>query len=344
MPQTALTEKNMNSAPDETQFPSLFAHSIRTEWGVGILSGETDGKRRYLFENGEERSLARGFYELMRRVESPTPEQQLTYARLQGVLAARGSDAAGTKGSAWTLSSQLSRFRASYEDGLSDQSWTSEVRGAAGKRGSGQRQAILQKAESALSKAALDAAIEGGRYLAAWEALTSVLTGTDLVPAAQLKRAPAAGEPQKNLAVRLRDLLHGEGGFEQRFDRWVAALNAAFGEPPRWELATAPCGVFHAREHLCVEPTTFRKQLKACGGRAAPGLSPTSSGYASFLSVARLLANQLASHGEVPRDLLDVRDFVVVSLKPVPKGASAAKPSKKASRDDGDSAAPADDA
>jgi hypothetical protein len=46
----------------------------------------------------------------------------------------------------------------------------------------------------------------------------------------------------------------------------------------------------------------------------------------------------------VPRDLLDVRDFVVVSLKPVPKGAAASKPSKKASRDDGDSVAPGDDA
>jgi hypothetical protein len=335
----------MNPAPDETQFPSLFSHSIRTEWGVGVLSGEKDGKRRYLFENGEERALASGFYELMRRVERPTPEQQLTYARLQGVLAARGGDAVPGKSAAWTLSTQLSRFRLSYADGLSDQTWTSEMRGAGGKRGTGHRQAILQKAEEALSKGALDAALEGGRYLAVWEALAGVLSGTDLVPAAQLKRTPVAGEPQRNLAIRLRELLHGEGGFEQRFDRWVGALNLAFGEPPRWELATAPAGVFHAREHLCVEPTTFRKQLKACGGRTAPGLAPTSTGYASFLSVARLLANQLASHGEVPRDLLDVRDFVVVSLKPAPKAPAATKASKKANRDDGaDSVPPPDDA
>jgi hypothetical protein len=324
----------MNSAPDETQFPSLFAHRLRTEWGVGVLSGEKDGKRRYLFENGDERALASGFYDLMRRVESPTPEQQLTYARLQGVLAARVSNDGSGKGAAWTLSGQLARFRMVYSDGLSDQTWTSEVRGAGGKRGLGQRQAILQKAQTVLSRAAIDAAIEAGRHVEVWDALVSVLTSTDLVPAAQLKRAPAAGEPQRNVAVRVRELLHGEGNYDQRFDRWVTALTLGMGEAPRWELATAPSGVFHPREHLCVEGTAFRKQLKACGGRAAPGLQPTSSGYASFLSVARLLANQLASHGEVPRDLLDVRDFVVVSLKPVPKAAGAtAKSSKKASRE-----------
>lgn len=335
----------MNSAPDETQFPSLFSHTIKTEWGVGVLSEEKDGKRRYLFENGEERTLATGFYELMSRVESPTPEQQLTYARLQGVLAARGSaESKSSKGTVWTISNQLGRFRLAYSDGLSDQTWASEMRGSEGKRGTGQRQAILAKAESALSRTALDAAIEGGRHLAVWEALVGVLTSTDLVPAAQLKRAPTSGEPLRNLAVRLRELLHGDGNFDQRFDRWVAALTLAMGEQPRWELATAPAGVFHPREHLCVEPTAFRKQLKAWGGRAAPSLQPTGSGYASFLSVARLLANQLAAHGEVPRDLLDVRDFVVVSLKPVPKGAAAA-PSKKAERaaSRSDSVPPPDD-
>lgn len=320
----------MSSVPNQPEFPALFSHSIRTEWGVGVFSGEKDGKRRYLFENGEERALASGFYELMRRVESPTPEQQVTYARLQGVLAARGADAP-SKGSGWSLSTQLARFRLTYSDGLSDQSWTSEVRGSGGKRGTGQRQAILQRAETELARAALDGAIASGRHLAVWEALVSVLASTDLVPAAQLKRTPAAGEPQRNLAVRLRELLYGDGAYEQRFDRWVAALEAALGEPPRWELATAPSAVVHPRDHLCVEPAAFRKQLKACGSRSAPGAQPASAGYASFLSVARLLANQLAARGEVPRDLLDVRDFVVVSLKPIPK-AAAAKAPKKISR------------
>jgi hypothetical protein len=335
----------MNSAPDHTQFPSLFAHRIRTEWGVGILAGEKDGKRRYLFENGEERALASGFYELMLRVESPTPEQQLTYARLQGVLAARaGSDAGSEKTQRWVFSTQLARFRQTYSDGLSDSRWTSEVRGQGGKRAFGQRQATLQQAQATLSQTALDAAIEAGRFAEPWEALTALVASTDLVPAAQIKRKPAAGEPLRNLSLRLREMLHGEGPYEQRFDRWVTALTLAFGEAPRWELATAPTGLFHPREHVCVEATAFKKQLKACGGRAAASPQPTSSGYASFLSIARLVANQLASHGEVPRDLLDVRDFIVISLKPVAKSPSTtAKAPKKAPREEDDAQASADD-
>jgi hypothetical protein len=332
----------MNPTPDETLFPSLFSHRIRKDWGVGVLAGEKDGKRRYLFESGEERALARGFYELMLRVESPTPEQQLTYARLQGMLAARAGSEGGSKGTGWVLATQLAGFREFYEDGLSDSRWASEMRGDKGKKGTGRRQAILTQAQSELSRSALDTAIEAGKFAEPWERLKTVLANTDLVPAARLKGALVAGEPQRNLAIRLRDLLHGEPPFEPRFDRWVTALALALGEPPRWELATAPMGVFFPTEHVCVEPTAFRKQLKLCGGRTVGKEQPTSSGYGAFLSVARQLANQLASHGEVPRDLLDVRDFVVTSLKPVPK-APAAKSARKPEADTSDDSPSLDD-
>jgi len=42
----------MPLATHDTQFPTLFAHRLRKEWGVGVLASEKDGKRRYLFENG----------------------------------------------------------------------------------------------------------------------------------------------------------------------------------------------------------------------------------------------------------------------------------------------------
>jgi hypothetical protein len=335
----------MNATPDDSPFPFLFAHRIKAEWGVGVLAAEKDGKRRYLFENGEERSLARGFYELMLRVESPTPEQQLTYARLQGVLAARAGNEDGPgKGTGWSLSTQLARFRQVYSDGLSDSEWTTAVRGSEGKRSFGQRQATLQAAQGPLSAATLDAAIAAGKFSEVWSSLTSLLASVDLVPGPQLKRKSVPGEPEKNLAIRLRELLHGEGSYDQRFDRWVSALTAALGQAPGWELATAPSALFHPRDQLCVEPTAFKKQLKACRGRAAGNQPPTSSGYAAFLSVARLVANQLAAHGEVPRDLVDVRDFVVVSLKPAPKAAAAAPKAKKQKADDGDAAEAHDDA
>jgi hypothetical protein len=37
------------------------------------------------------------------------------------------------------------------------------------------------------------------------------------------------------------------------------------------------------------------------------------------LSVSRLIANRLAERSELPRDLLDVRDFICTALKPASK-------------------------
>src|SRR5262245_27931052 len=114
----------MTLAVDDSQFPTLFVHSLRTEWGVGVLAGEKDGKRRYLFENGEERTLASGFDQLMQRVERPTADQQIAFARLQGVLAGRaktGEDSGRPAG--WSIAKQLAKFRETYSAGFSDPNW-----------------------------------------------------------------------------------------------------------------------------------------------------------------------------------------------------------------------------
>ena len=65
----------------ENPFPPLLRHSLRADWGVGVLAGEKDGKHRYLFENGEERTLAGGFTAMMHKVEVPNEEERAAYAR-----------------------------------------------------------------------------------------------------------------------------------------------------------------------------------------------------------------------------------------------------------------------
>ena len=68
----------MTLATDLSLVPSIFAHATRQDWGVGVLAWEDGGKRGYLFADGEERTLASGFYDLMGRVEQPSPEQEAT--------------------------------------------------------------------------------------------------------------------------------------------------------------------------------------------------------------------------------------------------------------------------
>src|SRR4051812_28829747 len=98
----------------DSDFPILLTHSVRKEWGVGVLAGEKDGKRRYLFENGEERTLASGFDQMMQRVEKPTPDQQLAFARLQGVLAGRAKNGEDGKPAGFSIGKQLAKFRETY--------------------------------------------------------------------------------------------------------------------------------------------------------------------------------------------------------------------------------------
>jgi hypothetical protein len=313
----------MNAAIDDFHFPSLFAHKLRSDWGVGVFVGESEGKHRYLFENGGERTLAGGFHEMMRRVEKPNPDQQAVYARLRGVLAARDRDGSASPAKQGTCSflDQLASLHEKYPAGLADPKWIVEVRGEGAEiRAPRHRQAMIQEAQEKLSQEALSSLLRAQHFAKLWEQGVAVLRHTDWVPESQLKLKVVSVEHQRTLALAVRELLYGKAMFEARFDGYLAAIRAAFGQAARWELATALSALVHPTEHVCVDPTTFRKQLKATSSRRSIPAQPSSVGYATCLSIARLIANRLAEQGEVPRDLLEVRDFITFTLKSTPKG------------------------
>jgi hypothetical protein len=322
----------MSLATNDTKFPTLFAHRLRKEWGVGVLAGEKDGKRRYLFENGEERTLANGFDQLMERVERPTADQQVAFARLQGVLAGRAKTGENAgKPAGWSLAKQLAKFRETYSAGFSDPSWLDEVRGGA----QGRRAAAIRDAQERLGPKALDALLSSQRGAEVWREARAIMSSSGLVPASQLALKEPSGEHLRELASAIRELLHGAGPYDKRFDRLVQSFTTAFGTAPPWEIATALSALFQPLDHVCVEPTMFKKQVKECSRQRSVTTRAASSGYATFLSVARLVANKLAEQGEVPRDLMDVRDFIIFTLKPTPK--ARARPKVVAERAEDDS-------
>jgi hypothetical protein len=330
----------MTQAADESRSPPLFAHKNRKDWGVGVLAWEADGKRGYLFENGEERTMASGFFELMRRVEHPSADQNAAYAKMQRILAARAKANASARLGA-SFADFVDKFREMYPDGLQDAKWLLEIRGdGAEQRAPRHRDPMIRDAKKQLSAAALDAMSSSQKHDQAWSLITRVLSRTDLVPTAQLRK-PASVNPeqQRGLAVAARDLLYGKTPYEQRFDRYLGALAGYFCEPARWELATALSAIVHPAEHVCVHPTIFRQQLKASGSTATFPARPTSSAYAKLLVSARFVGTQLTGQGETPRDLLDVHDFIRIALKPpakarVAKAAAGHKASRSSDDDD----------
>lgn len=310
----------MTLVTDDSRLPSLFAHTTRKDWGVGVLAWEAGGKRGYLFEDGEERTMASGFHELMRKVEQPSPDQKAASLRLARVLASRAS-ASSNGANGPTFSDQLQRFHELYPGGLSDAKWALDVRGeGAEQRSPKHRAGQIQAAQQQVSLAALDALISSQKYEQVWDLVIGVLSHTDLVPSAQLKKPKSpTGEQQRDLAVAVRELLYGKSPYEQRFDRYVTTLAAYLGEPARWEIATALSALVHPSEHVCVHPTVFRLQIKVTGSRSTAAARPTSAGYTRLLIVTRVVAKKLIENDETARDLLDVHDFIRITLKPPSK-------------------------
>ncbi|HEV8248305.1 MAG TPA: hypothetical protein VGP93_21160, partial [Polyangiaceae bacterium] len=201
----------MTSPTSDSVTPSIFGHTLRKEWGVGVLAWEDGGKRGYLFEDGEERTMASGFHQLMRRVEQPSAEQVAACERLRRRLAVSENANSSAMGPGPRFLDQLARLHEKYGAGLLDPKWVADVRGEGAElRRPGHRAAMIQEAQQLLSCAALDALLASHSFAELWEQVLTALSHTDLVPASQLKKARHAdAEQQRGLALAARELLYG---------------------------------------------------------------------------------------------------------------------------------------
>jgi len=319
----------------ESEFPALFAHGTRKDWGMGVLAGERDGKRSYLFESGEERVMGSGAYDMMRKVSPLDKEQQATLARLTALVARRQGRADPSKAAGFSLLEQLEGLHRTFPKGFADPAWQDESR--AGRL----RGTRVAEAQEALSLKALDALLKAQQFEAVWTVVSKALRATEWLAPDQLK-PPPTGPGLQQIAGAARELLYGSATQEQRIDRFVAAYEIAFRRAPRWETATALMALVFPAEHILVDIASFRKQLKALGAKGTLPPRPSGVAYARCSNAARVIASKLAESGEVPQDLLDVHDFVRFTLKAKPparaaKGPKAAKaPKAKAAAKDED--------
>jgi hypothetical protein len=317
----------MNELAD-SEFPALFAHGTRKDWGVGVLAGVRDGKRTYLFEGGEERVMGSGAYDMMRKLTRLDADQQSTLARLTALVARRQGLPDASKVAGVMLLEQLANLRRVFPQGLVDPAWQNE------KRASAARETVLPQAREKLSLKALDAQLQAQQFDALWAAASKILVATGWLPADQLKPTPALGVGL--LAGAVRELLHGSASIEQRVDRFSVAFETAFRRPPRWETTTGLLTLVSPDSHVLVDLPSFRKQLRILGAKGTLPQNPNGASYVRCLNAARIVASKLTEQGEVPQDLLDVHDVIRFTLKASsparrPKAAKAAKAPKKKS-------------
>jgi hypothetical protein len=308
----------------ESEFPTLFAHGKRKDWGVGVLAGVRDGKRTYLFEGGEERIMGSGAHDLMYKVAPLDADQRTTLARLTALVARRQGTPDTSKATAALLLDQVAVLRRTYPGGLGDPTWKSEKRVAQA------RDTVVPRAQQLLSQSALDAQLKAQQFDALWASVTQVLGAAGFVPQDQLSPAPALGLGL--LAGAVRELLYGSATLEQRVDRFAVAFETAFRRPPRWETTTGLLALVSPDSQVLVDVAVFRKQLKLLGAKGTVPKSATGAGYVRCLNAARIVAGKLTEQGEVPQDLLDVHDFIRFTVKASAPARRAKAPAKKPQR------------
>jgi len=294
------------SQPTSSAFPGLFRHSKRANWGVAVLTDQFDGKRSYLFEDGEDRTLGVAGIQLMRKVEDPDREERATHAHLLSRLEKRAGKITPDPGAAG-VARQLEGFLQRYEGGFSGAAWQSDKRSGLARRA---RQTALKAARTPLSFPSLERMLEHREFAEMWQAASALVTASKLP--VRLGPVPAASERPllARLARGLRDLLHDSRSYDYRFDRWVSVYLSVFGEAPSWHTATVLPALMSPGEHLLVDPSSLRRQLKILKQPSTLGGRPSGAAYLRCVSAARSVANLLAARGQVPRDLLDVHDFV----------------------------------
>lgn len=292
----------------------LYQHSKRKQWGFAVLAWERDGKRGYQFEDGELRVFAEGFYKFLHEAECPPDQAARLLAKLGRQSGGKGDGK--SKERQLTFEEQLQVFLEEYPEGFAGSAWKDEHRGeGAPRRLKRHRDGAAAEAHELLSREALDGLIEAGDHAEVVRRVTEVVHGSDLVTRAQAEPVSRA-TPSPEFSAGLRDVLYGSGDYEPRFDEYCRLLLEAGRKQLSWPLTTAVQALVLPGSYVAVRPTVLSKQSQWAYPRLRYSTKPEGKVYTRIHTMAITVRDTLASAGHPPKDLLDVYDFMLVTLRP----------------------------
>jgi len=128
-----------------------------------------------------------------------------------------------------------------------------------------------------------------------------------------LRDAVRSPSGARRFADGLFDWLHGPGGEEARFERWVEVVRGLPRRQTRvatWPVVTVFGAIARPRVHLFVKPLTIRRAAEAYAFDLEYSSKPGWPTYASVLELARTVRGDLEDLR--PRDQIDVQSFLWV--------------------------------
>ncbi len=300
----------------------IFQHSKRQEWGHAIQTWEGNERARFLFEDGKVRTFHRDYVGLLHPVDRSYDRARAIVRNLKTILRTTQKDQgqpiaeSAPPAPRLTVAEQAAMLRRLFPEGFRGSDYQAQHRGLGKKRPAKKhRDPAIAFASEAFDRAALEAMIAKSDFLGLVEVAVSVLDRTDLAPKRETKLiTPKDHEAARPFALALFDLLHGNP--EEAFDPWVRALTDVMGRKPSWELATAPLALLAPSAHVAVKVSVFREQARWLSPTLRVGDTPSGDQYARLCEMAQRLRDLLVEKGLAPRDLLDVRDFMWMTLRP----------------------------
>ena len=308
------------STPAQPAITPLVRHTKKQEWGRALLLWRREEKRAYQFEDGSMRVFAERFCSMFQ--PSPQPDPVLR-ARLQEQAVAGGHVAMATgssrgkttRGPMPTVADQISVFATLFEEGFAGTAWRDACRASGTKKVLKRHvDPAVERAQVELSAEALRAHVESGNPDAIVDTIVSIVGSTSLATKPQLA-AIGALEVDAALGSAFVDFLHDVGGAARGpLDRLRIELARVGLKKVPWTVLTAAKALLHPDTHLFVRPTAVREQAKLLMPGFKLSTVPTPDCYARCLEMAVGIRSELREAGLAPRDLLDVAEFMRVTL------------------------------
>lgn len=286
----------------------VYRHAKREEWGLAIVVEALQDRTTFLFEGVGTKTLGSAYLHMMEPADIPADEAAAAFERLASKVARPSSSTKAPppiKKPDLTFEQQLAAFVAVFPEGFEDKAYVDQERGPEEGKGAHKQAAILRAATD-LSKESLEAAEPAGVFeivRGMMQASKKLISHADV---AKIGGIPEGGYPA--LASALVGVLHGEGSYASRFDKYVSAL--AVKPKPNWPIATLLPALVHPNEHVFIKPTFFRTQGAILEMNSTSGTLPDGAAYARSLAVAAKVRDKLKEAGHTPRDLWDVSAFI----------------------------------
>ena len=128
-----------------------------------------------------------------------------------------------------------------------------------------------------------------------------------------LRDALRSGEGALVFAHGLYDWLHGRGSMANRFERWVATIDALPRRQTRvltWPVVTVFGFIAQPDRHMFMKPNTMREAARAYGHPLPYQSRPSWDTYAALLEFAETVRRDLRDLR--PRDMIDLQSFLWV--------------------------------